>query len=55
MAFFSKIYMIGQDGKDGLEDIYVEILQGEGEKGGMKQNMMKKNFKDLGIYMLLFQ
>ncbi|WP_278335070.1 hypothetical protein [Clostridium pasteurianum] len=32
MSAYSKIILIGQESKDGLEDIYVEILQGEGEK-----------------------
>ncbi|MDP4144635.1 MAG: hypothetical protein Q8936_09200 [Bacillota bacterium] len=32
MAGYSKVYFIGNEGKDGLNDIYLEIWQGEGDK-----------------------
>ncbi len=48
MAAYSKIYMIGQESKDGLEDIYVEILQGEGEKRWYEAKYDEEKLERLG-------
>ncbi|MFT8313645.1 MAG: hypothetical protein ABF633_05240 [Clostridium sp.] len=48
MAAYSKILLIGHESKDGLEDIYVEILQGEGEKRWYEAKYDEEKIKRLG-------
>ncbi|WP_026884602.1 hypothetical protein [Clostridium akagii] len=48
MSAYSKIYMIGKESKDGLEDIYVEILQGEGEKRWYEAKYDEEKLQRLG-------
>lgn len=48
MSVYSKIFIIGNESKDGLEDIYVEILQGEGEKRWFEAKYDEEKFQRLG-------
>lgn len=48
MSAYSKILLIGNESKDGLEDIYVEILQGEGEKRWYEAKYDEEKIKRLG-------
>lgn len=48
MAAYSKIIFIGHESEDGLEDIYVEILQGEGEKRWYEAKYDEEKIKRLG-------
>ena len=48
MSAYSKILAIGHESKDGLEDIYVEILQGEGEKRWFEAKYDEEKFERLG-------
>ncbi|MDF2502674.1 MULTISPECIES: hypothetical protein [Clostridium] len=48
MAAYSKILLIGHESKDGLEDIYLEILQGEGEKRWYEAKYDEEKINRLG-------
>lgn len=48
MSAYSKILLIGHESKDGLEDIYLEILQGEGEKRWYEAKYDEEKIERLG-------
>ena len=48
MAGYSKIYCIGEDGFDGINPIYFQVWQGEGNRQWLEVHYFKEGLKPLG-------